>query len=314
MTREAVGFANRHGDRLVGILERPIRDDRHDVAVLLLSPGVKMRVGPQRLYTRISKQLVELGLPVLRFDFYGLGDSEGTVAEDLLRDVYNHIEVGRFINDTVDAMNWMQGEFGINRFILSGLCGGAVTGLLAAAKDARVVGLLGLGITPVLASQAANPALYMTDGELTLIRRTYFSKLLRPSAWLRLLTMQADLTLLWRAISQPVRKAARATTSTDAPPADNSNPLFPISFFSVAESGRPILLVFGGADRLQWEFDEKFASRYRDRLASCKNQWDVHVVADANHTLSFPEWQDEMLAVASRWIASRFPALQPQGR
>src|SRR5262245_28667162 len=103
-----VTFLNRQGLTLFGILEEPVDVPSTDVAVLLLSPGVKMRVGPQGLYRRISRELVALGLPVLRFDFYGLGDSEGGLPEELLRDVYNHIEVGRFVDDTVDAMDWMQ--------------------------------------------------------------------------------------------------------------------------------------------------------------------------------------------------------------
>ena len=307
-------FPNRRGERLFGILEEPAEPVRHDTAVLLLSPGVKMRVGPQRLYTRMSRQFVDLGFPVLRFDYYGLGDSEGEVKEALLKDVYNHIEVGRFVGDTIDAMNWLQAEHGKQRFILAGLCGGAVTGLLVGAQDPRVAGLLGLGITPVLASRAANPALYMTSGELSLMRRTYFSKLLNPFAWWRLLSMKSDYTLLWRSLMQPFRPARTtpATTEPSAANADNTNPLFAPALFAIADSGRPLLLVFGGADRLQWEFEEKFAARYRERLAGLSGLCQVHVIANANHTLSFQEWQQEMLEVTRGWLASRFdPSVAP---
>jgi hypothetical protein len=34
---------------------------------------------------------------------------------------------------------------------------------------------------------------------------------------------------------------------------------------------------------------------------------DVHVIAQANHTLKFPVWQDEMLATLRAWIGARFP-------
>lgn len=306
MNRTPVTFTNRNGQRLVGMLERPDGPGRDaGLAVILLSPGVKMRVGPQRLYRRLSQQFVDLGIPVLRFDFYGLGDSEGDVNEELLRDVYNHIEVGRFVNDTIDAMNWMASEFGIQRFLLSGLCGGAVTGLLAAAQDRRVAGLVSLGITPTLASHAANPALYMTSGELSAMRETYLSKIFRPQAWWRLLTFQSDYTLLWRALSQPFRRPKATASPGTAPPAerDNANPLFPPAFFSAAAAGCQMLLVFGGADRLHWEFEEKFVARHRDRLAECAGYWTVHVIPNANHTLSFPEWQEQMLDTVRTWLA-----------
>ena len=45
----AVRFANRQGLGLVGIVHEPAADRRLDVAVVLLSPGVKNRVAPHRL-------------------------------------------------------------------------------------------------------------------------------------------------------------------------------------------------------------------------------------------------------------------------
>lgn len=313
MTRTPVSFPNRNGLRMFGIVERPDAPLDGVPAVVMLAPGSKMRVGPQRLYTQLSRQFVDLGYTVLRFDFHGLGDSEGQLDEAMLRDVYNHIEVGRFVNDTVDAMDWMQRELGASRFLLAGLCGGAVTGLLAGSRDARVAGLVGIGITPVLDSPDANPALYMTGGELSLIRNTYLRKLFNPAAWLRLLTFQSDFTLIWRSLTKPLRRAtvapptAQTASAATSAPGDNSNPLFPPAFFAMADAHRPMLLVFGGADRLQWEFEEKFVARHRDRVSACRADVDVHVIAQANHTLTFPVWQDEMLATLRAWIGARFP-------
>lgn len=319
--RTPVTFTNRHGLRLFGILHTPAVPRTHDLAVVLLSPGVKMRVGPQGLYTRMAEEIAALGIPVLRFDFYGLGDSEGTLTEDLLRDVYNHIEVGRFVDDTLDCMNWMQQQYGTQRFILSGLCGGAITGLLAGGRDARVAGLLALGITPVLASRTADPAMYMTVGELVNIRRTYIEKLLNPKAWLRLLTFQSDMTLIRRTLFGPLEARlnaffakAKATATvpedTTAAPSeyDNANPLFPPAFFAMLTGQRPMLLVFGGSDRLQWEYEEKFAARYTERLKALPPVSDVHVIKQANHVLSLDEWQREMLEVTTSWLRRRFPS------
>ena len=309
--RRPVVFTNRAGRRLFGILHTPAAAS--DLGVIFLSPGVKMRVGPQRLYNRLTDELVSMGLPVLRFDFYGLGDSEGTLAEELLKDVYNHIEVGRFVDDTVDAMDWMQRECGTARFILSGLCGGAITGLLAGARDERVAGLLGLGITPVLASQAADPSLYMTAGQLNEIGATYLSKVADPRAWLRLLTFRSDYRLLWRAIGQRVRRRKGAQTPEAAAPAapapgepDNASPLFPPAYFTMLERRRPMLLVFGGADRLHFEYEEKFVARHRARLASAPPLCQVHVVPQANHVLSLAAWQHDMIDVSRRWLTTHF--------
>ena len=306
-----VTFPNRRNSRLFGILHTPTRP-AGDLGLILLSPGVKMRVGPQRLYRRISDLFVGMGIPVLRFDFYGLGDSEGVLAEEFLKDVYNHIEVGRFVDDTVDAMHWMEHQCGTKRFILSGLCGGAITGLLAGSRDARVAGLLALGITPILASRAADPSLYMTSSQLAVMRRSYVGKLWSLRSWLRLLTFQSDYKVIWRSVMQPLRKRAKPAANASAaaappPETDNASPLFPPAFFNMLSTNRPMLLVFGGSDRLHWEFEEKFVARYRDRLSTLPAAYDVHVIERANHVLSFEEWQREMLDVSRAWLVKHFP-------
>jgi pimeloyl-ACP methyl ester carboxylesterase len=308
--RMPVVFQNRRGLRLFGVLHLPERAHA-DLAVILLSPGVKMRVGPERLYCTLTERLVSLGLPVLRFDFWGLGDSEGELREELLKDVYNHIEVGRFVDDTIDSMDWMARNHGIRRFILSGLCGGAITGLLTAQRDNRVAGLLALALTPVLASRSADPSLYLTSGQAAELRRTYLSKLLSPRAWIRLLTLRTDYRLLWRSLLKgATRRSTPVGVSAEAPlpEQDDANPLFPPAFFAMLESNRPILLVYGGSDRLLWEYEEKFVARHRARLTTLPRCHEVHTILQANHVLSFEPWQKEMLEVSSAWLRKWFGA------
>lgn len=310
MHQKPVTFDNRKGLRLVGILETPTHPPRHDVGVILLSPGVKMRLGPQGLYRCVSNELVRLGLPVLRFDFHGLGDSEGVVDEEFLRDFYNHVEVGRYVEDTIDAMDWMEANHGTRRFILAGLCGGAITGLFAGARDKRVAGLLALGITTTLSSRAADQARYMSSGQLDRLQQGYIRKLLKPSAWIRLLTFKSDYRVLWRIVTRMWRRSSSSAPASAAAAAaeaqDNSNPLFPSAFFEMLGSRRPMLLVFGGADRLKWEFDEKFVARYRERLAQAPDTYTVHTIEQANHVFTFSGWQQEMLEQSRRWLSRHF--------
>lgn len=312
MPRTPVTFANRQGLTLFGILETPAGPAASNLAVLLLSPGVKMRVGPQCLYRHMADAFLEMGITVLRFDWYGLGDSEGALPEELLRDLYNHTEVGRFIDDTIDAMDWMQREHGIRRFIAAGLCGGAMTGLLAAERDPRIAGFLGIGPPAVLSSRAADASKYMTRGQLDQMRGMYLRRLLNPKAWFRLLTFQADYSLIGRVIVRTLRQGATEPAAAPAPAADdNANPRLPSAFFAMLESARPMLLVYGGADRLQWEFEEKFVARHKAQLDALPRGYDVHVVANANHVLSATEWQQEMLGVSRDWLRRHFGSSLP---
>ena len=86
---DAYVFNNKDGLKLFGIYHEPENQVRRDTAILLLSPGVKMRVAPHRLYNKMAEQFVTMGFPVFRFDFYGLGDAEGEISDPILADVYN---------------------------------------------------------------------------------------------------------------------------------------------------------------------------------------------------------------------------------
>jgi pimeloyl-ACP methyl ester carboxylesterase len=314
VARTAVSFENKQGLHLFGILERATGRPTSDTGILMLSPGIKMRVGPERLYRRMSEAFVAMGHPVLRFDYYGLGDSEGTLSERTLKDVYMHIETGRYIDDVRDAMDWMERHHGVKRFIASGLCGGAVTGLLAARQDSRIAGLLALSITPVLSTTTDDVSRYMTAGQLTSIRRRYILKLLNPTAWLRLLTMKSDYRTIWRSALQPLQplrvrtRRTQPTATLTVPANDNASPLFPPAFFHMLETDRPMLLIFGGSDRLHFEFEEKFVARHRARFESYSSGYDMHVIEQANHVFTFDAWQRELLQTACAWLGRHFAA------
>ena len=82
----------------------------------------------------------------------------------------------------------------------------------------------------------------------------------------------------------------------------NINPLFGPAFFKMLESSRRMIFIFSGADRLFWEFEEKFSERNQALLGKYSNLFDVHTVKDANHIFSNKVWQDEMLNYADNWL------------
>lgn len=305
-----VTFCNKAGNRLFGMLHRPEKPHASGAAIILLSPGVKMRVAPHRLYLDMADRFASLGYTVLRFDFYGLGDSEGEAEEDFLADLYGAVQVGRYIEDTIAAMDWMQRTYGIKKFIASGLCGGAITGLLAASKDPRIVGLLGLGIPVILDGSRIDFNKYMAEALLHATRDGYVKKLVSPGAWrswVRLLTFQSDYKMIARSLFKPLLSKLQAAKPTGADPeqtipADNTNPYFSRAFRQMLSTSRPIYLIFSEADRLYWEFERKFTERNRPMLDSYAAWYGIHVTKNANHIFSFPEWEDDMLDQCCRWL------------
>lgn len=314
MTHEVipVTFANKVGHRLFGMLHQPKVSCSSGAAIILLSPGVKMRVAPHQLYINMAERFVAMGYPVLRFDFYGLGDSEGEAEEDYLADLYGAVQVGRYIDDTIAAMDWMERTYGIKKFIASGLCGGAITGLLTASRDQRIKCLLGLAIPVILDGTHIDFTKYMTDTQLKETRDGYLRKLQDPSAWrswIRFLTFRSHYSLIFRSLLKPLlekNKKAGPSPSTSDPnePKDNTNPYFAPAFFNMLSTGRHIYLVFAGSDRLLWEYEKKFVERHRQRLESYSAHYAMHVTKDANHIFSFREWEEDMLDQCCRWLVT----------
>ena len=82
-----------------------------------------------------AKALDSLGIPVLRFNFRGVGASEGS---------YDH---GRGEEDDVrTALDYVAGEFPGAPLLAAGFSFGAWVGLRVGCSDARVIELIGLGL------------------------------------------------------------------------------------------------------------------------------------------------------------------------
>lgn len=321
-----VTFPNKDGLRLFGILHQPERP-RGDTAILLLSPGVKMRVAPHRLYPKLAARFVALGYPVLRFDFHGLGDAEGTAPEALLADLYGATQVGRYIADTIAAMDWVQQTYGITKFIASGLCGGALTGMLAAGRDPRITSLVGLSIPAILDGSNIDASKYMTDAQLAGTRRRYLGKLRLwdPAvwrSWVRFFSFQSHYSLILKSVARPFLARLRppvpaspapgAAPAADAAPADNTNPHFGPALLRMLATSRPVFLIFAETDRLLWDFEVKFLQRHRASVDRYAGLFEVHVTKGANHIFSFAEWQEDMLDQCCRWLERQGRAAEPQ--
>lgn len=301
-----VVFSNSDGLKLFGILHYPDSQTSKSTPIILLSPGVKYRVAPHRLYIKLARHLTAMGFIVLRFDFSGLGDSEGIVKETTVADFYGTVQMGRYVNDTKAAMDWMQQEFNASRFILAGLCGGAITGLLAGAQDQRVDSLIGLGLPVILDSQHVDHTQYLTTGELKQWREGYLSKFFDFKSWLRLLTFKSNYRVILKIIlSLPMGKRIiipqKPVLSSGSNQTTNFNPLIPSAFERLI-STRNALLIFSENDRLYSIYQERFADPYHAILNKYRENYEIYIVKQANHIFSFPEWQQDLFYQLASWL------------
>jgi hypothetical protein len=252
-----------------------------------------------------------MGFCVLRFDPQGIGDSEGEIEERMAAEFYASVQVGRFVNDTIDAMDWMEKQHGISRFILTGLCGGAITGLLTGAMDQRVHSLLGLGTPVILDSASTDQTKYMTRGQLEGLRKGYLRKLLDIKSWVRFLSMKSNYRVILKSMltvakgkvgnSRTNNNDSVSSTNPGEQTGNNFNRYFPQALHNMLSS-RKVLLIFSEADRLFWEFEEKYMPSYKSEFDKYKRNIEIFITKDANHIFSFKEWQEQMLTVSCSWL------------
>jgi pimeloyl-ACP methyl ester carboxylesterase len=125
-------FFEADGRQLFGVVTSPTAEPLGIGVVLLTGGGVALSVNRNRLSVRMARRLAALGYHVIRFDYRGIGESEGsTEVFDLMRP---------FGSDLLGAVDELRAR-GIGRFVLVGACYGARTALACAG---RIDGLEGL--------------------------------------------------------------------------------------------------------------------------------------------------------------------------
>jgi pimeloyl-ACP methyl ester carboxylesterase len=117
---------------LVGVLTEPEVVRNENAALILLNSGIMHRVGACRLSVSIARTVAENGLLSLRFDFSGVGESEPRRAGGIDFDQAAVAEV-------IEVMDYLQVTRKIRRFIIYGLCSGALVACRTAELDDRVI-------------------------------------------------------------------------------------------------------------------------------------------------------------------------------
>lgn len=305
-----VCLKNRKNNILYGTLYKTNSGKAKNILVMI-NPGVKGRVGPQRLYITIAKLVADHGVDVLRLDASGLGDSEGIIEEDLTRDFFLSVEKGLLVNDIEDAINWLGRKFGYQSFILGGLCGGAITALLTAFVESRVRAVIGIGLPVAIEAKKSGDWKFL----ISWYTKFYRDRIFHISFWrfkifekrtYRLLTKLGINTLFF--IFTLFKKAVYRSRqkNIDAKYAfieerRKLNPLFLKAMSSVSKTCK-ILIIFGQNDKLYFEFLEKYYKIYRHEYKENSENIEIHEIKDANHELTCMEWQHEMRNILSYWL------------
>jgi hypothetical protein len=136
MIESSLSFGKNSG--LVGTLCVPEPDDSGNrpatAGIILFNAGIVHRIGPHRINVRLARALAKSGIPSIRFDLGGLGDSARAGGDAGFE--------AQAVEDIRAAMTTLGEATGLQRFGLFGFCSGAFHSYHTAHADERVAGLL----------------------------------------------------------------------------------------------------------------------------------------------------------------------------
>ena len=137
MSLEKIAFTNRDGQKLIGRLELPADQHPHNYALFAHCFTCNKNLGAVR---NISRALTSQGFGVLRFDFTGLGESEGD---------FEDTNFSGNVEDLVDAANFLESHYMAPSLLVGHSLGGSAVIFAAAELDTvRAVATIGAPSNP----------------------------------------------------------------------------------------------------------------------------------------------------------------------
>jgi pimeloyl-ACP methyl ester carboxylesterase len=269
-------FSFGKGDGLFGILHEP-ETSKHLPTVILLNAGLVHRVGPGRMSVDLARRLADLGFASLRLDLSGLGDSAPRPDQP---DPHQ-----RVLLDVTEAMDCLGQRRGARRFVVAGMCSGAINAHRVAAADGRVAGLI------------------MFDGYAYPTRqfylRRYGPRLVNPSTAMSFVGRQVARLLGAPPPSQPAT-ADDEILSQDFPPQER----IASELRQLMERNLSLLMVYSGSWYLYFNYREQIRDNFPnvpfgDRLT-------VEHFPEADHTYTLLQDRERLLTTVLTWIQSRF--------
>jgi pimeloyl-ACP methyl ester carboxylesterase len=298
------------GEELVGVLTLPDAPATSpEVGIVFAQSGSRGRIGNTFHYPYFSRRFAAAGIPTLRFDPAGLGDSTGVIPPQDMRAVYQQIQSGLFTGNTLDAIDELLRHVQPRRLLVFGVCGGAASAVLAAPRSARVDGAILLSVPVLLDSPAVSRVTALSkDYAREYLVKNYAKKLLSPSAWLRLLTAQSDVRKILQHAAAALKPDARRRRASGTAATRHPNPRFNeqvrAAIDALVARGNRLLLVFGQNDGFRNDWEHEFHKVYWDGHPEYARHIEAHTIPGCNHMFTLREWQDQVVELSLAWLGS----------
>jgi len=296
----AITFLNSDCLRLIGVYHEPEANPKN-VGILFVHGGSQGRLGHTNQYVYYAREFARHGFPCLRFDPNGLGDSEGHIGAVGRKEFHRSIQAGRYVADIFSAIDEFK-QNGVNKVVLFGLCGGAISGLLAGSRHQAVSGMILLSCPVVLEGTDIDDSLRIPTALARRETFVYVKKLFSISALWRLLTLKTDYTRLinlLRAsvrVQTPVVEGSHSNTKAAVIKGSSYNKYFFEAYDRCEHTS--IMWIYGSNDQYWFEFKRDALNKIT--VGKCN---EIHLVQNGNHMFTLPEWQHEICSVSLNWLA-----------
>jgi exosortase A-associated hydrolase 1 len=234
--------------------------------VLVVTGGPQYRVGSHRQFTMLSRTLSQRGIPVMRFDRRGMGDSEGEPRSF------------EYIDDDIRAAmkEFFMQVPEMKEIVILGLCDAATAAAFYVGTDERVRGLVLL-----------NPWVRTPAGAARAMLRHYYLARLGEAAFRKKV---AGGNLDFAASASAFRQNMKLATS------ERRSKLPQRVVNSLAEFDGQVLVVLSGDDLTAGEF-ARLMARHNVRAKRVE-------ISGANHTFASQKWRAQVAEVSANWIMS----------
>lgn len=280
------------GEDLYGILSLPKSTTTR--GILIIVGGPQYRAGSHRQFTLLANDLASQGIPVMRFDYRGMGDSHGEARtfESVQDDIRHALD--RFMEEVPT----------IKEVVLWGLCDAASASLFYAHNDSRVNGLVLL-----------NPWVRTTEGMAkAYLRHYYLARLADKELWQKVFSGRFNFGAAIRSLFGMVGKAVASKSGPMSEPSGSSaapttcklesTPLPEHMYDGFIRFKGKVLLIISGNDLTAKEFLDLVngSGKWKKALKSARVQ--RRDLPEANHTFSRRDWRDQVANWTKDWITS----------
>lgn len=267
--------------RLAGVLSEPLAGPPAEVCVVLLNAGALRRIGPGRMWVDLARRWAARGVPTLRIDLCGIGDSDGDSTPYVHTAALYSLGLVDQVLATLDELE----KRGLpSRFVLGGLCSGAFWAFHAALRDRRVS-----------AAFLLNPRALFWDETIEDVRNARrIARLFSVDVWRRLIRGRIPLAQVGVVLRAALTKVVRPRLGSGDRRARAGELESALAQLQAAD--QRILLAFGGREPL---YEELERDGQIERVAHLPNV-DLTRIPGSDHTLRPIATQQLVAAVLDR--------------